>query len=177
MRELYQQCSTSKKRLHTVVKSVELVVADVVSAEVVEDVVSVLVVVPCWYWEKKVHIFRYVRSDRGTSQLWYTSCKLHLIKGCTLTVVVPVELVEDVGSRHPAGWPWQTSPIIKTTMQQTNQCRDDNEWEMLCKEIKKASQEIKLTIAAGRGAGRKAVTRNRGRGGSPIITCSCGLEL
>jgi len=49
MSELYQQFSTSKKRLHTVVKSVELVVADVVSAEVVEDVVSVLVVVPCWY--------------------------------------------------------------------------------------------------------------------------------
>ena len=45
----------SKKRLHTVVKSVELVVADVVSAEVVEDVVSVLVVVPCWYQVKEIH--------------------------------------------------------------------------------------------------------------------------
>ena len=58
MSELYQQCSTSKKRLHTVVTSVELVVADVVSAEVVEDVVSVPVVVPCWYRVKKVHPFR-----------------------------------------------------------------------------------------------------------------------
>ena len=69
MNELYQQCSTSKKRLHTVVKSVELVVADVVSAEVVEDVVSVLVVVPCWYRVKKVHTFRYVISERSASQL------------------------------------------------------------------------------------------------------------
>ena len=33
---------------------------DVVSAEVVEDVVSVLVVVPCLYRVKKVHTFRYV---------------------------------------------------------------------------------------------------------------------
>ena len=69
MNELYQQCSTSKKGLHTVVKSVELVVADVVSADVVDDVVSVLVVVPCWYRVKKVHTFRYVISERSASQL------------------------------------------------------------------------------------------------------------
>ena len=35
--------------------------------------------------------------------LTYTSCKLHLIKRCILTVVVPVELVEDVGSPHIGG--------------------------------------------------------------------------
>ena len=61
------------------------------------------------------------------ANLNYTCAKLHLIRiDEILTVVVPVELVEDVGA-HLGGSPWQTSPIINKTMQQTNQCRDDNE--------------------------------------------------
>ena len=89
MSELYQQCSTSKKRLHTVVKSVELVVADVVSAEVVEDVVSVLVVVPCWYEVvKKIHTFRYCTSKRGKSQLHimqisFDKWRIHTYRCCS----------------------------------------------------------------------------------------------